>query len=231
MKPSVQIQFEENEGYDYGLFYKGFNAINPDEYSQIACINDSNIIFGRLNFLFDWSKNQQVDFWGLVDSREKPWFSTHADNYHVQSHFIVFNSTAISILPEYFAQISFSKFKKEKDAKKLRRKVINDWEIGLTQFLLGRELSCSTFIDSHDYALRKGILKPINITHKHYANLIRDGIPIIKKRLVMDNSFRNRIRYMKKWSRLIRKYGSPNWKIEPLIDDLNEIKSANKDRA
>ncbi len=230
LKSNIQIQFEENEGYDFGLFYKGFQAINPSDYNQIACVNDSNILFGRLKFLFDWSRNLQVDFWGLVDSREKPWFSEHADNYHIQSHFVVFNSNAIPVLQKYLSKIDFQELKKEKDLKKLRRKIINDWEIGLTQFLISNNLSCQTFIDCYDYATKQGRQRPVNVMHKYYAKLIKGGIPMIKKRLVMDRSIKNQLGYKNHWRRLIRKYGDKNWKIEELIDELNVIEAKQNKR-
>lgn len=228
---NIRIHFEKNEGYDFGLFYKGFQSINPADYYQIACINDSNVIFGKLDFLFDWAKTKEADVWGLVDSHEKPWFSEHTNNYHIQSHFVVFNSKAIELLPGFFQSINYDKLILEKDLKKLRRKVINDWEIGLTQYLLSHNLRCCTFIDSKHMAIKKGALKPVNIFHKHYADLIESGIPVIKKRLIMDRGWKSRLKFKSRWSKLIRKYGEKNWEIELLIDDLNHIKYKSSHRS
>ncbi|MGQ7869951.1 rhamnan synthesis F family protein [Sunxiuqinia sp. sy24] len=225
LNKSVRIQFEKNEGYDFGLFYKGFQSIDPSNYNQIACINDSNVVFGKLNFLFDWGKAQQADVWGLVDSHEKPWFSEHEDSYHIQSHFVVFNNKAIASLPDFFKTIDYNQMIKERDLKKLRRKVINDWEIGLTQYLLSQNLTCCTFVDSKHMAVKKDALKPVNIFHKHYTELIEGGIPVIKKRLIMDRSLKSKLKFRSRWSKLIRKYGEKNWEIDLLIDDLNLIKN------
>ena len=222
LNKNITIQYVKNEGYDFGMFYKAFHEINLSAYNQIACINDSNIIFGKLKFIFDWSKNQQVDFWGLVDSHESPWFSKHQNNYHIQSHFIVFNQLALLKLPDFFTQINYDELIKEKDPKTLRRKVINEWEIGLTQFLLRQDLSCRTYIDSYHVALTNGVLKPINVTFKLHTQLIKSGIPVIKKRLVMSRNWKNRFKYRSRWSRLIRKYGDKNWEIEELIADLKK---------
>jgi hypothetical protein len=74
---NVSIQFFENEGYDLGMFYKVFQTIKYEKYNQIACVNDSNILFNKLESIFDWEKKSMSDFWGLIDSNEKPWFSTH----------------------------------------------------------------------------------------------------------------------------------------------------------
>ena len=223
LKSNIKIQIEENEGYDFGLFYKGFKAINPSEYSQIACINDSNILLGRLNFLFDWSRNLTVDFWGLVDSEERPWFSSHQGNYHVQSHFVVFNANAIPLLQAYLSKMDFEQLRRETDLKKLRQKIINDWEIGLTQFLLSNKLSCKTFINSRGYASKQGVSRPVNVMHKYYAELVKEGVPIIKKRVVMNRSLKHRIRHRNQWRRLVRKYGEKNWEIEELVEELNRI--------
>ena len=224
LNKKTHIQFVKNGGYDFGLFYKGFQNINPSEYCKIACINDSNIVFGKLEFLFNWSDKQLVDVWGLVDSHEKPWFSNHVNNYHIQSHFVVFNTKAIDLLPEFFNKMSYNQLIMEADVKKLRRKIITQWEIGLTQFWLSHGLTCLTYIDSQHVAIQKGVLKPINVFNKHYADFIEDGIPFIKKRLIMHSSWKNKLRFRNKWHHLIKKYGETNWEIDLLIDDLNLMK-------
>ncbi len=55
----------ENEGYDFGMFFKAFQIIDFQDYKQIACINDSNIIFGSLSFLFELGKQSGYGFLGF----------------------------------------------------------------------------------------------------------------------------------------------------------------------
>src|SRR5690554_2252305 len=91
-----------NEGYDFGMFYKALQTIDLQEYHEIACINDSNILFNQLGSVMAWGKASELDLWGLIDSHQKLWFSTHPDNYHIQSHFLVFRKRALEKLTGFF---------------------------------------------------------------------------------------------------------------------------------
>jgi len=214
----------QNEGYDLGMFYKGFQHINPDDYEQIACLNDSNIIFGSLKRIFEWAYDQKVDFWGLADSRRRPRYCTQAGNYHIQSHFIVFNRAAIGCLPDFFSQINFPELIKEKDIRSLKKKVIDIWEIGITQFLIYQGLTCKTYFSYRIYQQFGATRKPVNISTKLYTQTIEKGVPVIKKRIITSTEFRHMISVKGNWKRLIRKYGDINWDIERLIDELTRIR-------
>jgi|GEM_PF-6573408 len=48
----------------------------------------------------NWGNSSDADFWGILDSFEKPWFSEHENNRHIQSHFIVFNRNEYSLVIE-----------------------------------------------------------------------------------------------------------------------------------
>lgn len=218
LNQNVQIQFVENEGYDFGKFHKGFLDINPEEYSQIACVNDSNLLLNRLDFLFEWDKIKDVDFWGLVDSHEAPWFSKHTNNYHIQSHFIVFNARAIALLSEFFEQVQPEKIFQEKDPKELRRKVINDWELGVSQFLMDKKMTSASFINSRQL-LQKHKSKGKNVTHVLYEELLAEGYPLLKKKVVLDKSWKL-FNKRPKAQKLIEKYGCSEWDLE---EALNEI--------
>ena len=91
LNSKIEFEYYENQGYDFGMFYRFIIKENLDNFSQIAIVNDSNILLKPLDNIFNWAKNNKSDFWGLIDSNEKPWFSTHKDNYHIQSHYIVLN--------------------------------------------------------------------------------------------------------------------------------------------
>ena len=217
--------FVKNEGYDLGMFYKVFQTIDSTEYHQIACVNDSNILFNELLPIFTWSKQSKFDFWGLIDSHEKPWFSTHQQNYHIQSHFIVFNQKAILKLPEYFDTLHIQDIIDEKDIVKLRRTVINEWEIGLSQFLINEGLSVGSYIDSRDYSLRYLQGKPANVGYKLYPELIKSGLPLLKLKVITKSKWTDIFRTDKHWKNMIRQYGNQDWEIEALIQELIQIKS------
>lgn len=219
---NVSTLFVKNEGYDFGMFYKAFKTINPSDYHQIACINDSNILFGSLNPIFQWSLNQQADFWGLIDSNEAPWFSTHPDNYHVQSHFVVLNENAIKCLPDFFESIDIEAIFSEKNPKQLRRLVIDQWEIGLSQFLLSKGLKCASFCNSVNL-LTNYRSKGKNITHSLHKELIAEGYPLLKKKIALKKSWRAWFRLKEPWEKLILEYSANEWDITSLIQEIRAI--------
>lgn len=221
LKNNVTIMFYINEGYDLGLFYKVFQTINPAEYHQIACVNDSNVLLNKLQSIFEWSKKSEVDFWGLIDSREKPWFSTHQENYHIQSHFIVFNENAVKHLSSFFENLDIQSIINEKDSKKLRRLVIDQWEIGLSQFLFSKGLKSKSFINSQSF-LTKHKSKGKNITHSLYKELIKENYPLIKKKVVMKKSWRSVVGKRERWEKLLTEYACSDWNISRLIEELKK---------
>lgn len=115
---NISTVLVKNEGYDLGMFYKVVQTLDLSAYNQIACINDSNILFNQLLPVFDWSRKLQKDFWGLIDSNQRPVFSTNQNNYHIQSHFIVFNQKAILKLPAFFETLNIQAIFDEKNTKK-----------------------------------------------------------------------------------------------------------------
>ncbi len=215
---NIQIQFVKNEGYDFGKFYKGFLGINPFEYNRIACVNDSNLLLNRLDFLFNWNEIQNVDFWGLVDSHEAPWFSTHENNYHIQSHFIVFNLGAVKLLPQFFQHVDPENIFQEKDKKKLRRKVINDWELGVSQFLLKNGLTCAAYFNSRQL-LQKYNHNGRNVTHVLHRELLNEGYPLLKKKVVLKKSWKL-FRKKAQFKKLAQKYGNPEWNLREAVDEI-----------
>jgi lipopolysaccharide biosynthesis protein len=223
--PNVRIMYVQNEGYDLGMFHKAIQTVNLGDYSQVACINDSNILFKSLGPVFTWGEKHELDFWGLIDSYESPLFSTHHDNYHIQSHFIIFNKKAIDLLPKFFQNLQLETLFKEKDLKKLRENVINDWEIGLTQFFKQEGLKIGSYVDCGSFSEENNIKKGTNLSHVQYFRLIKEGYPAIKKRVVFQKKhlkflFKPKI----KWDFLIRKYGNMEWEIEELISELKKMK-------
>ncbi|WP_241125698.1 rhamnan synthesis F family protein [Cognataquiflexum nitidum] len=223
--PNVRLMFVQNEGYDLGMFHKAIGTVNLENYTQIACINDSNILFKSLEPVFTWGEKQDLDFWGLIDSYQKPWFSTHSDNHHIQSHFLVFNKKAIDLLNKFFESIELEKLLREKDLKKLRQTVINTWEIGLTQFFKSQGLTVGSFIDSKSFSVEHNIKKDTNLSHSHYFRLIKAGYPVIKKKAIFHTKFfKCFFRPKIKWDVMMLKYGDRDWDLEGLIKELKRMK-------
>lgn len=222
--PHVELMLVKNEGYDFGMFYKVFQNLNWQELERLALVNDSNLLLGDINESLRKGKNLEADFWGLIDSKEKPWFSTHADNYHLQSHFLVWEKSGIHILADYFKQVKLEEIFAENDPKTLRRKVINAWEIGLSQYFLSRNSKPKALFSSEKITgqLRK---KPkVNLTMKYPEVLLEKGYPLLKKKYIQKNSRLARFfQPGKKWETLLQKYLRPNTEVEEWISELKRV--------
>lgn len=214
----------KNEGYDMGMFYKAYKTLDVSRYSTIACINDSNILLGKLDFLFKWSNNQEVDFWGLVDADIKPNYSTSEKNYHVQSHFIVFNKKAIDLLPAFFDTADLPFIFNQTDLREVKRKVIINWEIGLSQFLISKGLLSATFVDHKKMTAEFQLPASANVSLLLYAQLIRKGIPLLKKKIII--SIKPAILFAGRdhWKSMIKKYSDKEIDTNKLIHELSGIR-------
>ena len=208
-----------NEGYDFGMFYKAVQNINLDDYDTIACINDSNFIINDLQTVFDWAEKQSADFWGLIDSYQAPGLQKKGHYCHVQSHFIVFRKKAIELIPRFFESIDIDSLLKERDLRLLRKKIIAEWEVGFSQFLLNNGLTYKTFIDSDEYSKKLKSKNNKNISIVCYDQLIKDGYPVIKRHIISHP----KIHKSDSWKKLLREYGNPKWDIELLILDMAEV--------
>ena len=220
----VDLVQEKNEGYDFGMFYKVFQNLNWTELDRLALVNDSNFLLGNLDEVFHRAKSFDTDFWGLIDSSEKPWFSTHSDNYHLQSHFLVWEKGGISILSDYIDQVMVEEIFAEKDPKKLRRKVINFWEIGLSQYFLARNSIPKALFNSKQINRQLRKKETINLTMKYPEVLLTLGYPLLKKKYIRKNSTLARFLYAsKKWETLLKKYLDPRVDLEDLMLEFKRL--------
>ena len=225
---NVSITFQENKGYDFGRFYNFYNTINKDDYYRIACVNDSNILINNLDNILKWENIARFDFWGLIDSYEKPWFSTSSKNHHIQSHFWVLHKNAIDLLEEYFQSVEIETFFNEESPKALRRKVIDKWEIGLSQFMKSRGLKIGHLLDTKKITKQFNIQMDSNISHTLYEELLVKGYPLIKKKVIFDQKkffWKNNLT----WRKLIKKHGNPLWKLDTMIKELDGMKNDYKE--
>jgi len=186
----VTVLHVKNEGYDFGMFYKVLNTINVGKYSRIAFINDSNILFKKLSDVFAWGKSSGADLWGLTDSFEGLFNTKERKSFHVQSHFLVFESNAIPLLHVFFNEIHFSEiYKSDLNIADLRWKIIAECEIGITQYMLSKGLKVDAFFRSGDFVRihYKGTAPAINMHITLWKQLIQNGYPLIKKKIVMNS--------------------------------------------
>ena len=215
----VEFIYFENIGYDFGMFYRWFISEQPNNISELAIVNDSNILLKSLRPVFNWGRKQKADFWGVVDSDEKPWFSSLENCYHIQSHFMVLNEKAIGFLDEYLNIIDVPEILKMSDIKKLRRMVIDKWEIGLSQFFISQGLKPASFISHKNFRKNLGS-KEKNITHAHYKELLQNGYPLLKKKIT-----RSKKKWFKRpdysWKEAVLSHNNSEWDLNKIISELD----------
>ena len=221
---NVSMWHTINQGYDFGMFFRFSESTNLNDYSQVAIINDSNLLLNKLAPVFNWGNSNDVDFWGIIDSHEKPWFSQRKDAFHIQSHFLVFNKKAIEKLPSFFESMNLEEIMNETDQKKLRRLVIDQWEIGLSQFLLAEGLQCASFIDSKSF-LSSHKTKKKNATHELYNELIAAGYPLLKKKIALKKTLHGLIGKTDPLLKFLLRYSNTDWDIEEALLEIRKRNS------
>jgi hypothetical protein len=176
----------DNEGYDFGYWYKALQKTNIHNYDRIIMVNNSNKLIknGNLNKLvLEFNKNNEYDFWGLTDSYETPPKVDPSKSYHIQSHFLVLEKKAIKLILEFFRSINFERFFTIKN--NLRQEIINNCEIGLSQYMLNKGLKLGAIYSSKEFSRKYG--KDYKKTNLHvilWEELINNNYPLIKKKIV-----------------------------------------------
>ena len=223
---SVKLKFVKNGGYDFGMFFKVFIELNLSSLDRLALVNDSNFLLGDLGEIMEKGKLLRSDFWGIIDSLEKPWFSTHIDNYHLQSHFLVWEKGSFPILSSFIDEINIKEFLEESSPKKLRRKVINSWEIGLSQYFMSKKYFPEALFQTKILAAKLGKKPTLNLTMTDPEFLLSQGYPLFKKKYIARNNFLKRLLYPKKrWEYLLKTHSPKSVFIQDWIDQLKRPKN------
>ena len=221
LNKNISFEYLENRGYDFGMFYRYIIQQDFDKYSEIIVVNDSNILLNKLDEIFKAGRKSDADFWGIIDSNEKPWFSSHNNNYHIQSHFIIFNEKAIKMLPSFFNTLNISNIMNEEDNKQLRRLVIDNWEIGLTQYFLKQGLNSFSIIQNEKIRL-KFRTKKHNFTHSHYLELASEGYPILKKKVLLKKKKILSFRKKKSIEIELAEFFNNEWDLKKMIREIRQ---------
>ena len=173
----TELFFVENEGYDFGMWYKGMLQYNAEEFDRVGLVNDSCILFKPLNNYFDWLNKQNLDFAGMIDSNEIA--------YHIQSFFLTLNKKAILPALQLLNQHGFQNGREE---------VILTYELGLSEYLQKQGLKISSWFSCQRYM-------PIYNSSIYSAHeMIKDGYPLIKKKILFnsftEDEYKTLIRYI-----------------------------------
>lgn len=158
---NIGILKVENEGWDFGMWYKAISQLDTNQYQQIALVNDSCVLFKKPTHFFEWLSQSKADVCGVTDS--------NAIHYHLQSYFLVFNHKVISEMVTYF-----NKHQLLKDVSE----VIEIYEVGLCKTLLDKGFNLEACYSSKFYT---GEFSP---TFYLAEKLLKDGMPMIKKKIL-----------------------------------------------
>lgn len=161
---SIETKLVSNDGFDFGQWQKVLVNINLNEYDQLCLVNDSCVLFAPLDKLMNWFGNSKFDFGGLSESI--------FNRKHLQSYFLLFNKSTFKDLAYFFESTK---------ATNNIYQVINDFEIGLCQYLISKNYSCGAFLSNDGYA---GEFAPY---YKCLESHIKQGSPVIKKKVLFSS--------------------------------------------
>jgi lipopolysaccharide biosynthesis protein len=160
--------------YDFGSYKRGFfflkekyeNEFNTID--ELVLANDSCYCIGDFTQVFQKMSYSDCDFWGITQNK---------DQYpeHIQSYFIVFKKKII--ISTYLTNF-IKNIKKEKS----KQDIIENYEVGLTQFLLKNGFKKTSFIE-------KIYKKNSTISNLLFKELIPKKVPLIKVQLVTKNPY------------------------------------------
>lgn len=163
---NIDLMTVRNEGWDFGMWYRAMKIHDPRNFDQVSLVNDSCVLFRKPTEFMSWSKENGLDFFGMVDS--------NAVSYHIQSFFITANKKVIPELFDYFMKHGILPDVKE---------VIRTYEIGLSRHMAEKGFRIGAMYPTKSY---KGEFSPMFLMAKE---LISKGLPLIKKKILL-NSYR-----------------------------------------
>lgn len=188
---NIPFRLYKNEGFDFGMWYKAFREFNISEYDRIGLVNDSCVLFNKLDFFFQWLEKENPDYAGMTDCNKI--------QYHIQSYFIVINKQAIAPVATYFRTNGIVENIKD---------VIKIYEVGLSNYLvnLGLKLKAQYSVSSIPFPFKNvnGQFKGILMRYSHWKrymafknmqymadptwydtkDLIQQGMPMIKRKIL-----------------------------------------------
>lgn len=170
----IDLMLVPNEGFDFGMWQKALPLLDIERLERLALVNDSCILFAPLNDFFFWLKRTKPDVAGMTASNEKA--------RHLQSYFLVFQGRSILQVGEYLAanQVSGMAY----------NDIVNVFEVGLSAWLMN-EGGCALAARYEFVPRCDG-----NPMYLYVAELIQAGMPMIKKRVVANESVGKSMRQM-----------------------------------
>lgn len=187
-----------NSGYDFGMWQKVLQSHHVQgEYDELCLVNDSCVCFDSLAPYFNWHQQSQADVTGMTLSYDV--------NRHLQSFFLCVKSSAVTSVVRYLEGLDLHASSFEQ--------VIEQGELGLSRTLQEQGFSIRGFYEMPES-------DKTNPMYSHCIDIIRAGVPLIKKKLFS--------RYSTPMVKqlLLRKN---NWRHEMLIDEIREKTQIDKE--
>lgn len=159
--------------YDFGSYKIGYEYARSSNllggYTDLLFTNDSIIgpVFNLNDIINKFSHRKDIDFWGLYLNKSR---SDEDKSPHIQSYFISFK-------PNVFMSKTFETFIGNVEKLESKDDIVNKYEIGLTQCLVGEGYKYDFFI---------GLDKDETVTI-YSILLIKYGFPFVKKSLFKTN--------------------------------------------
>ncbi len=161
---SINVQYEKNEGFDFGAWYKAFQKIDMKEFDHVFLVNDSCVLFRSLDPFMDWLSKEAADVKGMTFSE--------AVTPHIQSYFMVLNKKAVELAANYF---------KQHGIKQSIGDVIQTYEIGLNKYFTENGIKLASFVDNGGY---QGEFSPYYKCVDHH---LEKGVPVIKTKILFSS--------------------------------------------
>lgn len=169
----ITLKMVQNMGYDFGMYYNVIKDLDTFNVSQLALVNDSCYLFKPLNTFFNWYSLQNVDCAGFTDSVYK--------GRHIQSYFLLFSKRVIPFVKQYFMKNGIIT-----DVHKL----IETYEIGMCQAMISEGYTIDSMFKQSEFNNNS------NIMTENAFLLLQKGIPLIKRKLVLNTFREDEISYL-----------------------------------
>lgn len=175
-----------NAGYDFGFFYRALLQLDLSDVRVLGLVNNSQILTrgGSLDGFFSWFESIEATFCGMTDSYEAPKGVVPNRSYHVQSSFLVTKGKAVPLVADFFREVDFERFFRIKNPKKLRQAIINECEIGLSQYMLQHGQELAAWFSAEKFNPRHGQPLQTNMHVVLWEELILAGYPLMKRKLL-----------------------------------------------
>lgn len=152
---------ETHNEYDFGSYKRGFQALQAEcleKFDEIIFVNDS--CYGPLypvSEIFNTMEESPCDFWGITKNK----YGINGKTPHIQSYFIAFRKRV-------FTSSEFINFINNIKELPSKNRIIEDYEIGLSQMLYSNNFKDSVYIKAYhntsNITIRKW--KKLITTHK-----------------------------------------------------------------